>query len=155
MQNPIMILQKENIPERQHVFQAPRALIPLTFQSVSYFQITLNTTESTFVVPILIPNPEVWHKGAWPHVSSPDDFCWLLDLNICWQKEGILHPQGSSKLKIVACEGATMQKSKLCTHPWSQTTLYHHDSKQVSRTAHSQKKWSPAKMKQNQILLTV
>lgn len=123
--------------------------------AVSDFQTALNATESTFVVPILILNPEVRHKATWPRVSSPEDFFRLLHLNICWQKEGILHPQGSSKLKIVACKGAPTQKSKLCTHPRSQTTLHHHDSKQVSRIALSQKKRSPTKMKRTQILFIV
>lgn len=123
--------------------------------AVSDFQTALNATESTFVVPILILNAEACHKATWLWVSSPEDLCWLLHLNICRQKEGILHPQGSSKLKIVACKGATTQKPKLCTHSWSQTTLYHHDSKQVSRIALSQKKCSPTKMKRNQILFIV
>lgn len=90
--------------------------------AVSDFQTTLNATESTFVVPILILNPEERHKATWPRVSSPEGFCRLPHLNICRQKEKILHPQGSSKPKILACEGARTQKSELCTHPWSQTT---------------------------------
>lgn len=123
--------------------------------AVSHFQATLNATGSTFVVPILTLNPEARHKATRPRVSSPEDFCWLLRLNICRQKEAILHPQGSSKLKIQAWEGATTQKSKLCTHPRSQATLYHQDSKQASRIALSPKKWSPPKTKRNRILFIV
>lgn len=39
MQNPIMALQKENIPERQRVFQTPRALIPLKFLQFQIFRL--------------------------------------------------------------------------------------------------------------------
>lgn len=155
MQNPIMALQNENIPEPPACISDSKSINSTDIPPVSGFQTALNATESTFVVPILMLNPELWHKATWPRFSSPEDFCWLLHLNICRQKKEILHPQGSSKLKIQARECATRQKSKLCTHPWSQSTLYHQGSKQASRIALSQKKWSPAKTKRNQILFIV
>lgn len=64
MQNLIINLQKENIPECQHVSQTRTALIPLTFQLFQTFRATFNTAESTFVVPILILHPEVQHKAT-------------------------------------------------------------------------------------------
>lgn len=87
MQNPIMALQNENIPEPPACISDSKSINSTDIPPVSGFQTALNATESTFVVPILILNPELWHKATWPRFSSPEDFCWLLHLNICRQKK--------------------------------------------------------------------